>query len=112
VPDRRASLLEAAVARGGVIAGAQAVSFVVQWTIAERDGGRRLGADSLSEGVREYSEWWRESERTSWRRLKRFRAVFGETADPRAYAQALQRAMDEREIRDVQAASASLGLAV
>jgi hypothetical protein len=112
MPERR-SLLEHAVARGGVVKGARAASVIVQWAIAERDLGHRLGeGEGLSAAVREYAEYWRMSERTAWREVSRLRGVFGEAADPLALSAALRQAMDEREIADAHAASASLRFAV
>lgn len=78
------SLLAIAVERGGIRKGARAGSVVVSWAIAERDLGRPLGDDeSLSAAVRDYAAYWKQSERTAWRELERFREVFGEESPAR-----------------------------
>lgn len=106
------SLLEHAVVRGGVVRGSQAASVVVQWAIAQRELGHDLGeGQGISAAVREFAAYWRKSERTAWRDVRRFRAVFPEHETPASLAATFLGLMRQRHLDDAQAAMASLRFA-
>lgn len=95
--ERRASVLEVAVTRAGIMKGARAADVVVSWTIAAgADGGDLLPGAEVTSAVRAHAEYWRQSERTSWRDLRRFREVFPEETSPARLAAVLLAAVDER----------------
>lgn len=84
------TILELAIAKGGYRKGFRAVTFIEQWTIAQRALGH---VPSLEEAA----AWWKESERTWYHRQVEFRQIFDllETPEPIAtaiIAQAEQRA--------------------
>lgn len=100
--NRNMSLLEYALRRGGVIKGAKSVEVVITWAIATQELGHELGSEdtgSLSAAVREFGEYWRLSERTAWRDLHRFRAVFPEEESPARLAAVVIRTAGERRLR-------------
>lgn len=68
------SLLEQCVAGGGAMKGMRVATFIVQWAIAQSVLGPGM---TLEQAAR----WWRENERTWYRRLKDFRSVY-ELRDP------------------------------
>lgn len=70
INPRNCTLIELAYARtGSMLKAARVVAFVTSWDVVRRELGRRPT-------VAEYSEYWRESERTAWRHLALFREVF------------------------------------
>lgn len=106
------SLLQQAVERAGTVKGARAAEMVATWALAEASLGHELGAGEgghLSAAIREYSRYWKQSERTTWRELNRFRQVFPEQESPAAYAAALRQHQANRPTR---AGLADLPLAV
>lgn len=73
---RRDSLLGVAYARtGSVVKAANVISFMVAWDICRQS----LGHEPT---VAEYSEWWRQTERGSYKELARFREVFPDERNP------------------------------
>lgn len=86
------SLLAIAVERAGLFKGGRAALIVAQWAVARQSLGHALGHDEgghVTAAVREYSAWWRETERTGWRDLRRFREVFPEEETPERLAELL-----------------------
>lgn len=86
------SVLELAVRRGGLWKGARAAEVIVAWAIAEQELGHELGGGAIEAGVREYAEYWKQSERTAWRELRRFREVFREDQTPARLARLVRAA--------------------
>lgn len=82
------TVLEYAVAKGGIRKGLRVGTCIAQWTIAQS----QLGHEPT---IREVAAWWREPERTWYRRLDEFRAIF-DAETPAAIA---TRALAEREER-------------
>jgi hypothetical protein len=78
------TLLELCVALGGLRKGTRVCSFVTAWAIASRRLGRAIT-------VEEYAEYWREEERTAYRRQAEFRELFPER-DPQEAADIVNRA--------------------
>jgi hypothetical protein len=96
---KRDSLLNLAVRNAGVMKGAQAASVVVAWAVAVEDLGHELGADEgghLSAAIREYAAYWKQSERTVWRELDRFKRAFPGEPTPARLAQIVRREADVR----------------
>jgi hypothetical protein len=111
--EESTGILQVAIERAGVLKGARAVEMVIAWSTAVRQLGHELGADEgghLSAAVRDYSRYWKSSERTVWRELARFRAVFPEEESPARLAGMLLQLTDER--RAERAAVSDLRLAV
>jgi hypothetical protein len=81
-------LIGQCIERAGWRRGSQVAEFIAMWTVAAEDLGH-------TPGVSEFVTWWNEkSERTAWRRLKRFREAFpelGEDATPSDLAAAKSR---------------------
>jgi hypothetical protein len=105
------SLLEVAIARAGIVKGAQATEVVVTWAIAQNRLGHPLGetdTGSLSAAIREYAAYWKMSERSAWNKLKLFKRAFPNEESPARLASLVSEAVDERQAR---AAVASLQLA-
>lgn len=75
------SLMEYAIRQGGVVRAGRVLTFVIAWGTA-RDKLGDEWPDTLSAQVRAYAEWWKQSERTSWREIKRFREVFPDEETP------------------------------
>src|SRR4051794_11070263 len=73
------TVLEVAVARGGIVKGTRVTTFVAQWTMASSMLGRPIG-------IEEYSEWWKEPRSTAYRHQRRFREVFPELETPQPIA--------------------------
>jgi hypothetical protein len=97
VSERRVSLMDLAIHRGGIIKGARACAVVTSWALAVDALGHELGHGSLSEAVSEYADYWHKSERTAWRELGRFREVFGEEEEsPARLATIMLAAVQER----------------
>lgn len=93
------SLLAIAVQRAGLFKGGRAALVVVQWAVARQGLGRPLGEEEgghVSAAVRDYAAWWRESERTGWRDLRRFRQAFPEEETPERLAALLGEVAAER----------------
>lgn len=87
------TLMEYAIARGGIRKGAKAMTFLISWATAVEDLGHELGGDggTLSAAMAEYAEYWKLTERSAWRDLSAFRQVFGTAADPAAIVRAARR---------------------
>jgi hypothetical protein len=96
------TLLELAVARVGLLKGPRVVTFMVAWSIAERE----LGHEPT---LHEYREWWNESERTAYREQALFRECFPDETTPSRLMAALASAWDERRgVRGLGAVPAQL----
>lgn len=88
-------LMVVAFTNAGVVTAGRAMSVLLCWGIAERALGRELGnGEGISAAVREYTEWWKQSERTTWRDLRAFRKAFPSEESPAALAAQLR----EREV--------------
>ena len=71
------TLIDIAVARGGIIKGPRAISMIFGWFVAEE----MLGHPPTLE---EYADWWRLSRATAFREQAAFRECFpGETTPQR-----------------------------
>ena len=82
-PKRRPqSVLEVAVANGGVIKARRALLFAVAWLIQEQDEG----ATPTMEG---YTRYWGQSTATSYRERDAFRACFPKYETPTELAAAI-----------------------
>lgn len=87
--------MEVCIARGGVRKGLRVATFICQWTMAQQSLGR-------VPMVREYSRWWREPERTTYKYLSEFREIFPELETPAPIATAAIEGAGERwTIKDV-----------
>jgi hypothetical protein len=82
------TLLEVAVARGGLVKGPRAVSMVVGWVVAEE----MLGHPPTLE---EYAEWWKMSRATAFREQAAFRQCFPEETTPQRIADLVKARRDE-----------------
>ncbi len=92
----RQSLAQQAGARVGVWKAGRVLAFMVQWETA-RASLRDDWPDGLSAQVAAYSEWWRDTERTGWNELRRFRAAFpGEQTPTRLMEAAAAARWDRR----------------
>jgi len=94
------TLLEMAVRRAGVFKGARAAGVVLSWALAVRELGHELGEDEgghLTAAVREYSTYWKHTDRTGWRDVRRFKEVFGEDS-PARLAAVVNAAADVRTV--------------
>jgi hypothetical protein len=99
-------VLEVAVAKGGIRKGTRVAAFIGQWTIAQQ----QLGHEPTTE---EAAAWWKESERTWYRRLDEFREIFDLAETPAPIAAAAIAHSDRVLGRDdVGAAIGLLGAAV
>jgi len=65
-----------AVGQLGPLKGARVVAFMVSWEVARQALGDEWPADGIEAQVVAHSRWWRESTRTTWRDLARFRECF------------------------------------
>lgn len=74
-------MIEVAVAKGGIRKGLRVCTFIAQWTIAQQ----QLGHEPTLE---EACAWWKEPERTWFRRLAEFREVFDLAETPALIAAA------------------------
>jgi hypothetical protein len=82
-PDEKGvSLLQVATRNAGLRHGMSAVAFMVAWSVAEQSLGHELGDGVLTNAMHEYREYWRQSDRTSWRELERFREAFPGEVSP------------------------------
>jgi hypothetical protein len=76
-PDEKGqSLLKVATRNAGLRHGTSAVAFAVAWAVAEQSLGHELGDGVLTNAMQEYRDYWRQSDRTTWRELERFREAF------------------------------------
>lgn len=94
--ERTVTLIDYAVGHGGVLRGGRVLSFMIAWQTAQNAAGDDW-PDTVTQQVVAYSAYWKQSERTGWRELKRFRDVFaGEESPSRvmALATAARQAQD------------------
>jgi hypothetical protein len=95
---------------GSYRAAGRAMATLISWGIAESKLGRPLGDDVQGHGhtmaaIREYSEWWKQSERTTQRDLAAFRAAFpGEDLPARLAALLRERRLSMQARKDATAA--------
>lgn len=73
------TLLEIAVARGGLINGPRAISMIVGWLVAEEMLGHPPDLD-------EYADWWKMSRATAFREQAAFRKCFPQETTPQRIA--------------------------
>lgn len=77
------SLLKVAAANAGPFTGGKAVGTLMSWAIAEAMLGRPLGdGQGVTAAVEEYSSWWKQSRRTTFRELAAFRKAFPSEESP------------------------------
>ncbi len=74
--EKGETLLKVATRNAGLRHGTSAVAFVVAWALAEQSLGHELGDGVLTNALEEYRNYWRQSYRTSWREIERFREAF------------------------------------
>ena len=96
----RKDLLQVCIQRGGYRKGAQVAEFILEWEIAVR---KHVGPINISE----FARWWKDSERTAYRRLEDYRALFPELG-PHATPQDLMRPLLDRLALDAEPARDSL----
>lgn len=96
MPDRRPSILQAAIERVGVRQGSRACSVLVSWHTARVALGDDWPRHGVEAQVQAYAAWWNVDERTGWRDLQRFRAAFPGESTPTRLVEAAQSAWDER----------------
>lgn len=91
---RDATIMQVCYAKHGILKGARTCAFIAQWTMASQGLGRQITRE-------EYAEWWKESERTVYRELARFREAFPALNNPQpiadqaiARSEALSRGVD------------------
>ena len=95
---------------GSYRAAGRAMSVLIAWGMAEASLGRPLGANVEGRGhqtaaIREYAEWWKANERTTWRDLAAFKAAFpGEESPARLAAELRERRLSMKRQRDAAAA--------
>jgi hypothetical protein len=85
--DRR-DLLQVCIQRGGYRRGARVAEFVLEWEVAVRKHGGSIG-------IEDFSRWWKESNRTAYRRQSEFRELFPELG-PDATPESLMRPLLDR----------------
>ncbi len=78
-----------AVAELGPLKGARVVAFMVAWETSRSALGDAWPVDAgVDVQLGAHADWWRESKRTAWRDLRRFRACFpGEDTPTRLMVQ-------------------------
>jgi hypothetical protein len=81
--EKGVPLMLVAQANAGIRKGARACAVLLSWQIAERALGRPLGdGQGTQAAVLEYTEWWSQHERTTWRDLAAFRQAFPSEETP------------------------------
>lgn len=97
------SILEIAVAVGGYRKGFRVVTYIAQWTIAQRALGHEPS-------VKEAARWWKESERSWFHHQTEFREIFDLLDTPAPIAALVIAEADSRlERTDTPAVIAHLG---
>jgi len=92
------SLLAYANHNAGLRAGARAVTVLLSWGIAERALSRPLGQDgTTTDALIEFGDWWKQSERTTWRDLDAFRRAFPGEDTPHRLAVELAHRVEARK---------------
>jgi hypothetical protein len=81
VAEEQPTLMRVAAERVGQLRAGRVLAFMVSWQLARRSL-RDEWPDRLSDQVRAHATWWRESERSAWRDLQRFRDCFPEEESP------------------------------
>jgi hypothetical protein len=85
---------------GSMRKGVKAMEVLTAWAIAVQVLGHELGEDEgggLSAAVREYTGYWKQSERTTWRDMAAWKAAFPGEESPASLArQVLARAQVQR----------------
>ncbi len=76
IDEKGETLLKLATRNAGLRQGTAAVAFAVAWAVAEQSLGHELGDGVLTNAMHEYRDYWRQSDRTTWRELERFRKAF------------------------------------
>jgi hypothetical protein len=104
------TVLEIAVAKGGIRKGLRVCTFIAQWTIAQQQLQQDLGRVPTLE---EAAAWWKEPQRTWFHRQAEFREVFDLCDTPEVMATAAIDRFERRlERGDVGTAIAQLGAMV
>jgi hypothetical protein len=96
--NRAPSLLAVAGYNAGVMKAAQGVTFLATWFIAEQMEEQPLGGAgaTLTEAMTAHADYWNQSQRTSFRELRAFRACFPGEEDPRRMAAELAKRAELR----------------
>jgi hypothetical protein len=81
--------------RVGLVRAGQVLSAMIAWEVAREALGDEW-PDGIEAQVQAYSAWWRQSERTGWRELSRFRAAFPGESTPTRIMGLSRDAWDER----------------
>lgn len=92
------TVLEIALAKGGIRKGMRVTTFVAQYTIA-------MQALTTEPTIEEAAAWWKENERTWYRRLAEFREIF-ELESPAIIAEYV---LSQHDVDGVEAALGELG---
>lgn len=95
------TLLEHAVAAGGLRKGSRVTMYVTQWIIAQQD----LGHEPT---VEEVATWWKESRATWFRHQAEFRELFPDQDNPSAIAAHLIAQMERNGRKATQAEAGSV----
>lgn len=91
-------MMQVAIDRVGIRKAMRAMTAFGAWAYAESVLGHELGqGESVTAAVREHAEYWRQSERTSWRELQRFRDAFPEEESPSRLSQLVLRELAASE---------------
>jgi hypothetical protein len=89
--EKGVPLMLVAQANAGIRKGARACVVLMSWQIAERSLGRPLGeGKGTAAAVLEFTEWWSQHERTTWRDLAAFREAFPGEDTPARLVQLLR----------------------
>jgi len=78
---RAETVLEYAIAKGGIRKGMRCATFIAQWTIAQQ----ALGYEPTAEQA---AKWWKESVSTWYRRREDFQQIFDKLETPAPIAAA------------------------
>jgi hypothetical protein len=89
VKRKPGTLLELAIARVGVLRGSRVLAYMIQWDVVRRE----LGHEPTRE---EFSDWWQQSERTTYRDQALFKEAFPGEESPARLMAAARAAWDER----------------
>jgi hypothetical protein len=87
--------MKIAAMRQGPIKGGRTIAFMLQWAIWRESTGQV--PRTITEDVQAYADWWRDSERTAWRDVARFREAFPGELTPDRILDLVADQLDRRE---------------